>query len=114
MEETIVKYGTEGFMQLFAITTPAHLIMTIITSWIFLKDETVQIKRDIITHLLCALFYALIFVVYNKFMVDSGNDILITTKGIVSTITTLLITTVFALVFNMIFRIKILSKRLKK
>ena len=111
MNETILKYGIEGFNQILVMISMANLLLVIFTAWIFLKGKEIRTWKNIWVHLLSAFFWSILYVVHNKFI--SETDILLTIAGIVKFSYALLITTLLALVFNTLFRIRIFNRKKK-
>lgn len=108
MEETVLKYGLEGLSQIFAIATPANILMTVITVMALLKAKEVTLRKEIYYHLGCSAFWAIIFFLYN--LVNDAEGVIISFNGAIATAIMILITTTFAMFINSIFRVKIFKK----
>jgi hypothetical protein len=112
MEETITTYGKDSINQLLALLPPVHLIMTILTSWLFLPmDKNLKLKQELIIHFYNALFWAGILVIYNIFV--SKENVFEKVEGITSMSISLLLSYTIASVFNIKFRTRIFKRKNK-
>lgn len=109
MEETVLKYGLEGLSQIFAIATPANILMTVITVMALLRAKEINTKQRIFIHLYAATFWAVIFFLYN--LVNDTEGVMISFSGAIGSVIMILITTTFAMFINSIFRFKIFKKK---
>jgi hypothetical protein len=113
MEETLTSYGKDSLMQLFALLPPLHLIMTIVSTWLFLPfDKNLKIAKEMLYHLYTALFWAGILFLYNAFVLN--DRLLLSIESIIGVSISLLLSYVIACVFNIKFRVRIFGKKVRK
>lgn len=103
MEETITTYGKDTLTQLFAILPPLYLIMTVVTSWIFLPfDKNLKIKSELFIHLGVAVFWSI-------FALWLEPETFLTKQGVAS----MIIAFAIASVFNIKFRVRLFNRKKK-